>query len=84
MIKNEKGSVTIMAFVVMLFISLYGALLLGNSARKYQVQTNNIETIIASYRYQGMNAEDRDSELMQQELERIYNNVGGKRINLND
>ena len=83
MIKNERGSITIMAFVIMLFISLYGALILGNSARKYQVQTNNIDTIIAAYRYQGTNAEDRDSELTQQELERIYDNVGGTRIIIN-
>ncbi len=84
MIKNERGSVTITAFVVMLFISLYGALILGNSARKYQIQTNDIESIIASYRYQGMDSEERDSELLQQELERIYENVGGIRIELND
>ena len=77
MIKNERGSVTIMAYVVMLFISLYGALILANSARKYQIQTNNIESIIASYRYQGFGVEDRDAELTQQELERIYENVGG-------
>ena len=83
MIKNEKGSITIMAFVVMLFISLYGALLLGNSARKYQIQTTNIESIIASYKYQGTDAEERDSELTQQELERIYQNVGGVVIPLN-
>jgi len=82
MFKKEEGSITIMAFVIMLFVSLYGAIILGNSSRKYQLQTNNIETIIASYRYQGMNASSGDKELTQQELERIYENVGGTRISL--
>ena len=78
--KNNKGSVTIMAFVVMLFISLYGALILGNSARKYQLQTNNIETIVRAYRFQGTDVNSKDGELSQQELRRIYYNVGGTRI----
>ena len=83
MLKNERGSVAIMAFVIMLFISLYGAIILGNSARKYQIQTNSINTIIASYSYQGTNAEERDEELTVQELQRIYKNVGGEEIILN-
>ncbi len=83
MFKEEKGSITIMAFVVMLFISLYGALILANSARKYQIQTNNIQSIITSYKYQGTDEEDRNAELTQQELERIYQNVGGMLIQLN-
>lgn len=80
MLKNERGSVAIMAFVIMLFISLYGAIILGNSARKYQIQTNNINTIIASYSYQGTYTEERDEELTVQELQRIYKNVGGEEI----
>ena len=80
MLKNDKGSITIMAFVVMLFISLYGALILGNSARKYQLQTNSIETIVRAYRFQGTDVNARDGELSQQELRRIYYNVGGARI----
>ena len=46
MLKKQKGSITIMAFVIMLFIALYGALILGNSTRKYRIQTNDINTII--------------------------------------
>lgn len=80
MLKNERGSVAIMAFVIMLFISLYGAIILGNSARKYQIQTNSINTIIASYSYQGTTTEERDEELTIQELQRIYKNVGGEEI----
>ena len=81
MIKNNKGSVTLMAFVAMLFISLYGAVILGTSAREYQNQTNNINTIIASYRFQGAtNGSTNGQMLNQQELENLYYNVGGQRV----
>ncbi len=82
MLKDERGSITIMAFVVMLFISLYGAIILGNSTRKYQLQSNSIESIINSYKYQGTDTDDRDAELTVQELDRIYKNVGGTVIDL--
>ncbi len=74
---HDRGSITIMAFVIMLFVSLYGAIILANSARKYQIQTNNIQTIIDSYKFQGLGANGRDEELSQQQLERIYANIGG-------
>jgi hypothetical protein len=81
MLRNNKGSVTIMVFVAMLFISLYGALVLGNSARKYQNQTNNINTIINSYRFQGGgNPTPNGQKISQQELEILYENVGGEVI----
>ena len=79
MLKNERGSVTIISFVVMLFISLYGAIILGTSARKYSVQTNNIDTIIRAYHYQGL---DEYQELTEQELIRIYDNIGGEKLDL--
>jgi hypothetical protein len=60
-----------MAFVVMLFLSLYGAVILGNSSRKYQNQTNNINTIIASY----------DNNMTDQDLQRLYETLGGVVIN---
>lgn len=80
MFKNEKGSVTILAFVVMLFLSLYGAMILATSARKYSVQTKNIETITRIYKFQGL---DTNEELQQQELIKIYKNIGGKVISTN-
>ena len=73
MLKKERGSITIMAFVIMLFVSLFGAIILGTSTRKYKIQTNDINTIIGSYK----------SDLTDQDLERLYQNVGGARIDLN-
>ena len=70
-LKNNSGSVTIMAFVVMLFLSLYGAIILGNSSRKYQSQTTNIKTIISSY----------DKNMTDQDLARLYESLGGEVIN---
>ncbi|MBR6252789.1 MAG: hypothetical protein IKR04_03010 [Clostridia bacterium] len=71
MLKKQKGSITIMAFVIMLFIALYGALILGNSTRKYRIQTNDINTIISAYK----------SDLTEQDLRRLYENSGGQAIN---
>ena len=71
LLKNNKGSVTIMAFVVMLFLSLYGAIILGNSSRKYQNQTTNIKTIVSSY----------DKNMTDQDLARLYETLGGEVIN---
>jgi len=73
MLKKQKGSITIMAFVIMLFISLYGALILGNSARKYRIQSNDINTIISAYK----------SDLTEQDLKRLYTNSGGLEIPMN-
>ena len=72
MLKKEKGSITIMAFVIMLFVSLYGAIILGTSTRKYKIQTNDIDTIISSYKI----------DLTEQDLQRLYENVGGEKIDL--
>jgi hypothetical protein len=71
LLKNNSGSVTIMAFVVMLFLSLYGAIILGNSSRKYQNQTININTIVSSY----------DKNMTDQDLARLYESLGGEVIN---
>ena len=70
--KKERGSITIMAFVIMLFVSLYGAIILGTSTRKYKIQTNDIDTIISAYKI----------DLTEQDLQRLYENVGGEPIKL--
>ncbi len=74
MLKKEKGSITMMAFVIMLFVSLFGAIILGTSARKYKIQTNDINTIVNSYK----------SDLTDQDLERLYQNLGGERFGVTD
>ena len=43
--KNERGSLTMTAFVTLLIFSLYGILLFGRSASAYIRQTSSIETI---------------------------------------
>ena len=76
--KNNSGSVTIMAVVIMLFISLYGSIILGNSTRKYNNQTNSIETIVNAYRFQGgNNSSSGGKKITIQELQHLYENVGG-------
>ena len=82
-LKNNKGSVVIMVYVVMLFISLYGAIILANSARKYANQTNNINTIINAYKFQGGDDDTPNSKMItQQELEILYSNVDGEVIKI--
>ena len=66
-----------MAFAIMLFISLYGAIVLANSTRKYSNQTNNINTIINAYKFQGGDSSTGGQMISQQELEHLYENVGG-------
>ncbi len=75
--KNNSGSVTIMAVVIMLFISLYGSIILGNSTRKYNNQTNNINTIVNAYKFQGGNSSSGGKKTTVQELQHLYENVGG-------
>ena len=72
MLKNTRGSVTMMAYVAMLFFSLYGAIVFGNSARKYNIQTNEIKTIQNAY----------DFQMSDQELHRLYENLGGVEIKI--
>ncbi len=84
MLKNNKGSVAIMAFVVMLFISLYGAIVLGNSSRKYQNQTNNINAIIKAHEFQGGDSTSNGKMITQQELENLYYNIGGEKIEIDN
>ena len=69
-LKDERGSVTIMVFVVMLFLSLYGAVILGNSSRKFQNQTNSIKTIQSAY----------DTDMTDDDLARLYDRIGAERI----
>ena len=52
MLKNTRGSITMMAYVAMLFFSLYGAIVYGNAVRKYKIQTDAIQTISNSYAFQ--------------------------------
>lgn len=59
-----------MAFVAMLFFSLYGAIVFGNAVRKYNIQTTEIQAITNAYDYQ----------YTTEELYRLYNNVGGNPI----
>ena len=74
MIKKERGSITIMAFVIMLFVSLFGAIILGTSTRKYKIQTNDVNTIISAYKI----------DQTDQDLTRLYTNIGGETISLHD
>ena len=73
LIKDQRGSVAIMAYVAMLFISLYGAFLLSNATRKYKIQSDEISSIKASYL---VNVEGN-------ELELLYRNLGGEEIKVN-
>jgi len=70
--KDERGSVTIMAYVAMLFISLYGAILLGNATRKYKIQSDEINSIKASYM----------TNIDGNELQALYYSVGGEAIKI--
>lgn len=72
MLKNTRGSVTMMAYVAMLFFSLYGAIVFGNAVRKYNIQSDEIKTIQNSY----------DFQMSDQELYRLYSNVGGTEIKI--
>lgn len=72
MLKNTRGSITMMAYVAMLFFSLYGAVVYGNAVRKYKIQTDAIQTISNSY----------DFQMSAQELYRLYDNVGAQRIEI--
>ena len=72
MLKDTRGSITMMAYVAMLFFSLYGAIVLGNALRKYNIQTNEIKTIKNSY----------DFQMSDQELYRLYINIGAEEINI--
>ena len=74
LINEERGSVTIMVFVVMLFLSLYGAIILGNSSRKFQNQTNSIKTIQSAY----------NTDMSDDDLARLYDRIGAVRISLVD
>lgn len=47
--KNQRGSLTMIAFFTMLIFSLYGILVFGKSASSYIRQTSSIETIQRAY-----------------------------------
>lgn len=70
MLKDTRGSVTMMAYVAMLFFSLYGAIVFGNAVRKYNIQTNEIKTIQNAY----------DFQMTDEELQRLYVNTGAEKI----
>ena len=73
MLKSTRGSVTMMAYVAMLFFSLYGAIVFGNAVRKYNIQTSQIITIQNSY----------DFRLSDSELQSLYTNTGAEEIDIN-
>jgi len=73
MLKNNRGSITMMAYVAMLFFSLYGAIVFGNAVRKYNIQTSEIQTIQNAY----------DFQMTDEELYRLYINVGAEEIEIN-
>lgn len=72
MIKDTRGSVTMMAYVAMLFFSLYGAIVYGNAVTKYNIQTNEIKTIQNAY----------DFQMSDEELRRLYVNTGATEIDI--
>lgn len=74
MLKDTRGSITMMAYVAMLFFSLYGAIVAGNAARKYKIQTDAIQSISNSY----------DFQMSDQELYRLYFNTGAQGIEIRD
>jgi hypothetical protein len=49
MIKNTRGSVTMVAFIAMLFFSLYSIIVFSNSVRSFIIQRNSIKTIQSVY-----------------------------------
>ena len=73
MLKSTRGSITMMAYVAMLFFSLYGAIVFGNAVRKYNIQTDEINSIKNAYNFQ----------MSDEELYRVYINSGGSNIEIN-
>lgn len=47
--KNQRGSLTLIALFTILVFSLYGIILYGKSASAYITQTSSIETIQKAY-----------------------------------
>lgn len=47
--KNQRGSLTMIAFFTILLFSLYGIIVFGRSASSYIRQTSSIETIQKAY-----------------------------------
>ena len=47
--KNQRGSLTMIAFFTILIFSLYGILVYGRSASSYIRQTSSIESIQNAY-----------------------------------
>ena len=54
--KNNRGSLTIVALFTVLIFSLYGLLLFGKSASSYNRQTSSIEKIQSIYSQDVANA----------------------------
>ncbi len=72
MLKETRGSITMMAFVAMLFFSLYGAIVLGNAVRKYKIQSDSIVNIQNAY----------DAEKTDEELYYLYETIGAQVIEI--
>lgn len=65
MLKSKRGSITMIAYIAMLFFAMYGVILYSNSVTSYTVQTKAIENIQRAY------TEDATLENMQS-LYRLY------------
>jgi hypothetical protein len=61
---NNRGSVTMVAFIAMLFFSMYSIIIFSNSVRSYIVQGNSIKTISGVY--------SKDAEV--EKMKDIYEN----------
>lgn len=72
--KNERGSVTFIAYVAMLFFALYGIIIYSNSTNAYLTQSKAIENVKKAY----------DADYSTSELITIYNSIGAEPIDLSN
>lgn len=49
MLKSNRGSITFVAYVAMLFFAMYGIILYSNSVSAYKVQSDAMKNIIEAY-----------------------------------
>ena len=70
--KNERGSVTFIAYVAMLFFALYGIILYSNSTSAYVTQSNAMDNVKKAY----------EGDYSTEELINIYKSIGAEPIEL--
>ena len=63
MLKSKRGSVTLIAYVAMLFFAMYGIILYSNSVSSYSIQSRAIKNIQESY----------NSNVSLEEMRSLYN-----------